>query len=214
MKSLAYWSRDHKNTARLLIAVCHVMIAGLALYIGTSLKALQLNIPASVFWIAISVFIAVTFLFSKSYKTFSFYARKKLDAVILLSGFVIMVAFSNQKSVEHFVSYNSLHGSFVSKEVEPSKVGSAKPSLKDLKKQLKELRKIARNNNASGGGIALAILTAVLLGYLLLIAVCSLSCSGQDALAVIVLIGGIAGIFFLCKLIIQTTKRKTVAGST
>ncbi len=208
MKTIALWSRDHIMAARILIAVCHILMSCLALYMGRELQKNYVLISPTVFWFFIALFLIITTLFSKSYTTFRFYKRKLLDGLILLCSFIIMVSFANQNRSGSFLFYQSLQGSFVGKKAKISKI-QTKPSIKELKKQLKELRKaVKKGEGASAGGIILAILAAAGLGLLLASAACSLSCNGHDALAIFLLIGGVTAIFFICRLIIRATEKK------
>ena len=73
---------------------------------------------------------------------------------------------------------------------------------KERKKMLKEqVKEIKKANNLSNGEKALLVILSVLVaaGLLYLVAAlsCSLSCSGSDAAAVLVGVGGIALVIFL-----------------
>ncbi len=208
MKTIALWSRDNIIIARILIAFCHVLMSCLALYIGTEVQKGLIFISPTFLLLLVALFLIISALFSKSYPSFRFYKRKLLDASILLCSFIIMVCIANQNRTGSSLSYNSLHGSFAEKEVKASDI-STKPSIKELKKQLKELRMtLKKGEGASIGGIILAILAAIGLGFLLVAAACSVACNGQDALAIFLFVGGVTAIFFISRLIIRATKKK------
>jgi hypothetical protein len=207
MKNIAFWSRDHKTTARLLTAVCHIIIFCAACYIGIGLKENNLSIPPLVFWIFAAIFILINIVFSKPYTSFAFYKKKLFDAIILVTCFIMIVGFANQKNIGSFTSYNTLQGSFLKKHAKVSEPTS-KPSIREIKKQWKELRKLTKGEGASAGGIVLAILVAAILGSLVMAVSCSLACNGQNALAVFTILGGITAIFFICRLILRSTRNR------
>jgi uncharacterized membrane protein YbhN (UPF0104 family) len=208
MRAIALWSRHHILAARALIGISHIIIFCLAYYVGAELQKNSIFISPTVFWLFGALFLVVNFSFSSSYASFSFYKRKLLDGLILVSSFIMIVSFANHDKGHYFIFYKTVRGSFTEKKNKP---GENKPiaSVKELKKQLKELRAMAKKGGgASAGGIVLAILVAAGLGILLSGAVCSLSCNGHDALAVMLLIGGVTAIFFICKLILSGTRKK------
>lgn len=205
MKIIALWSRDHKYLARVLIGFCHITIFVLAFYVGLSLQKNEIFIPHSILWVSTAFFIFISIVFSKLYKSFLFTRRKILDGAILFCSFIMVVSFANEKNIADITSFGTTKGSF--EEIKPGDKGH-KPSLRELRKQYKEFKKAIKEGRASAGGVLLAILTAAFLGTLVASASCSLACNGHDALAVIVLIGGIAGIFFVCSLIIKGTRRR------
>ncbi len=207
MKRIAFWSRDHIIAARILIAFCHILIFCLACYIGTGINKNNLLIPPCIFWLFTALFIVINVAFSKSYSSYSFNTKKILDGLIFLCAFVIMVSFANQKRTVNVTFYNSLHGSFSGKNSKASESVN-KPTLRELRKQLKELKRLLKADRASAGGILLAVFVASLLWIFLAAASCSLSCSGQGGLAVLVLLSGITGIFFLCRFILKATRKK------
>ncbi|MCW3107347.1 MAG: hypothetical protein JWQ09_1853 [Segetibacter sp.] len=207
MKRIAFWSRDHKIAARILIAICHIIIFFLACYVGIGLKENNFFLSPLVFWIFTILSILITILFSKPYASFSFSKKKVLDGLILLSSFIMIVSFTNQKNVTLFTSYKTLQGSFSEKNTNVSEPKS-KPSIKELKKQLKELKRMVKRDEASAGGIILAILLGAGLSALILAGACSLSCDGNGGLAVLVLLGGLTAVFFICRLIIKGTRKK------
>jgi hypothetical protein len=210
MKSIALWSRDHIIAARTLIVVCRVIMFCLAWYIGSEFQKNHILIAPSVFWLFSTLFLIITFLFSNSYSSFRFYKRKLLDGLIVVCSCMMVISLANQKSDHCFNFYEPLQGSFAEKKVKASEIPS-KPSVRALRKQLKALKMMTKKGGgASAGGVALAILAAVALGMLLAAAACSLSCNGQDGLAILLLIGGITAIFFICRLIIRATRKKDV----
>lgn len=206
MRTIAVWSHHNKIAARILIAICHVCIIYLGCYAGLGLKQNQVFLSPAFFWISISIFPGLYLLFSRSYPLLSFNKRKLLDSVIVLSSFIMVISFSNQKDINHFIIYNSLNGSFDQSKVKAAETPQ-KQSFKQLKKQYKELRKTIKRGKVSTGNVVLAIIAGIGLGIILAAGACSLACNGQDTLAIIVLAGGLTAIFFICRAIIGGRKK-------
>ena len=113
------------------------------------------------------------------------------------------MALSNQKSPEHFATYTQVQGSFSKGETDPV----VKPSAREIKKQLKELRQFIKKEKPSIGAVIGAIIVGLFLAGLVLSAACSLSCNGHDGLAALVAVGGLVAIFFIMKLILKPRRR-------
>jgi threonine/homoserine/homoserine lactone efflux protein len=177
--------------------------------VGKGLNQNNIIFSPIVFWAALLIICVVMLAFSKPYYFFSFYKKKRYDALVLLLSFVMMVAFANEKSTKYFISYNGLQSSFPTEKLVTTTTTnkSSRPSFKDLKRQFKELKKVAKSDRASTGGIIGAVLVAVLLTPLVAAASCSLECNGQGALAILVLLGGFTAIFLICWAILKISKK-------
>ena len=207
MKTIAYWSSNHKLAARILIVVCYILIIYLASYVGIGLQQHHMLLSPAVFYISVSVFLSCNLLFTQCYHFFSFNKRNLLDFVVGLCSFIIVISITIQQNISHLTVYTSLNGSFYQKNVSVSEPHK-KPSLKELKKQFKELKKISKDGTASTGGVVLAVLVGLFLTSLLAAGSCSLACNQQSALAILLAIGGLTAIFFICKAIISFTRKK------
>lgn len=207
MKNIAFWSRDHKMAARLLIAVCQILIICLGCYVGIGLAKSAFFIFPAVFYIFTGLFITINLLFSTRYKSYSFNRKKMLDGLVLLCSFVMIISLSNQQNISRVTLYKSIIGSFDQK-----KVSNAEPagrlSFKVARKQLKELRRIVKQERPSAGLVLLAVISGILLSLLVASVSCSLACDGQDGLAILVLLAGLPAIFFLCRAILRSNKKK------
>ena len=203
MKSIARWSSINIIAARFLIGFCHIFILVLGCYVGIALQLYEVVIPAQLFWIFASLF-ALTFLVSYKigYFKISFYKRKIFDFAVLLCSFIMIISLANQKTPASFTSYNYVQASFTN----PLPVSGSKPSIKELKKQFKELKTILKRDRPTAGAVIGAILIGLLLAGVVASASCSLACNGQDGLAVLVLLAGLTGIFFVVKLLLRTKK--------
>lgn len=204
MKTIARWSSHHIIASRLLIAICHIGIACLASYVGISLLHSGLHIPVPIFWISIIIFLSILLTYkTPTYKNLSFYRKKLVDISVAACSFIVITASANQPTTSHFIFYSQLSGALPEK-VEPQK----KMSIKELKRQWKEIKMLAKKEGASAGRIGIAVLVGLLLIMLVASASCSASCNGQGALAAIILIGGLAGVFLIVRAIIRGGRRR------
>jgi hypothetical protein len=207
LKTIANWSRQHFIAARIIIALSHTIIGICATYIGIQLKKNNVFFPTQLFWFFLILFFAVSIYHQQFYSfRLPFYKRKFLDLVILLSGFMMIITTSNQPDTNHLNFYTTLKGSFAERKAN-ALVPVIKPNGKEVRKQWKELKKEMKAGGASGGSIAIAVVVGLILIALVASASCSLACNNQGALSIIVLLGGLAGIFFIMKAIIKSSTR-------
>jgi hypothetical protein len=200
MKLIALWSSKHLSAARMIIAFCHISLACLACFVGISLQEYDVLLSVEMFWIASGVFGAIFIICNRmGYRSISFYKRKTLDVTVIICSFIMITVLSNQKNVTQLSTFPSATGSFPTHLSAPVK----QPTFKDFRKQWKELKSLVKKNKPSAGAIIGAILLGLLLTALVASASCSLACNGQDALALIVLLGGLTGIFFLIRLLLR-----------
>jgi len=168
----------------------------------------------------------------------AFYKKQKLCDVLLLSiAFLMFVCISSDKTpVETyfrtintvyaskpilpkdstFKNYKSLAAFSASIKDENGKLLKWKERKKLLKEQVKAIKK--SKETSEGGKVALIILSVIVaigLIYLVAALACNLSCSGSDAAAVLVGVGGTALIVFLLILVIRsiTGKKKKLIKS-
>jgi hypothetical protein len=177
-------------------------------YLGVQLNANNIFIPTSVFWFSLILFSGISILHQQLYSSrLSFYKRKLLDLVILLSGFMMIITTSNRPDTNHLNMYTTLQGSFAEKKVSASEP-VIKPTGKEVRKQWKELKKEMRATGASGGAIAISVVVGLVLIALVASLACTLACNNQGALSIVVLLGGLAGVFFIMKAIIRSSTRR------
>jgi len=241
MKKISQWAKNHIWPARIIIVAGILILNGAAILTGLLLKDLHVEIPASFFIVLVFISLMATFCYpAKKYKENftpqAFYKRQKTNDVILLSAaFCMFVCISNHKNpVETY--FQALNAVSASKPTSPKdstlknykSVTAFSASIKDengkllkwkeRKKLLKEqVKAIKKSKEISDGGkvalIILSVIVALGLVYLVAALACSLSCSGSDAAAVIVGIGGGALVIFLLILAIRAItgkKKKTI----
>jgi len=238
MKKISFWAKDHKWASRILIIVSIALLNVIGIITGILLNNLNVVIPVFIFYLILIIYLASFIVYPAkankrrtSFKTFYGW-QKTCDFILSASAFVMIICITNgSPAIKIFknlyaatpvsVPSDSATKSYKSiKEFSASLKDASGKSLpwKEKKKLLKEqVRGIKKANDMSQGGkIALIILSALVATALLTLiaaAACDLSCSGSDAAALIVGVGGTALIVFLLIIAIRAItgkkKRKT-----
>lgn len=232
MKSISYWGRNNPRKTRLIIAISHILLIINALFLGFLSFYKGLVFPK---WILI----ALPILFFGVYLSYPFkgirtglfkqswFRQKTHDIVFILFYVLIITIGFNRFASSPVTVSNSSHGppaQFIvhksSPDVNMDRGNGIWQTLKELKKEvkneLKELKKDFKNKRKNKWSTAAEILLVVgsLLAALVLIwlvgaLACSLSCSGMEGLAIIVLILGWGGTILLTVLAIRKILKKT-----
>ncbi len=221
MKPISIWAHQHKVAARFSIICIYILLNIIGLVTGDILHSM--NVVLNPFFYLTAILIVFTGLIiypSKRDKSKypNFYARHKLaDCLLISATFLLIIYIGNSINANRITNYNSTyaissisHTSNYSGNI--SKPGVNKNSFsvsrKDFRKKyktiLKELRKKYKESTKTEKTIylVLAILAAGILIIYLGALSCSISCSGSEALALIVFFLGLGGIIFgLVKLI-------------
>lgn len=207
MKSIARWSSKHIIAARFIIGISHLILATLACYSGIVLQQNNINIPIHYLWLSITSCFLIFLLSNKlGYNTISFYKKKLLDCSLIVLSFIMILVLSARKNTSTSFLYSSVQGSFTTSVSVPA----SKPTVKELKKQWKQLRAMLKGEKPSIGAVIGAILIALLLTAIVAAASCSLACNGQDALAVLVLLGGLTATIFITRLLLKRKKQPKI----
>lgn len=215
MKNISYWASCHVKTARLLIICIKFLIAATAYYTGITLYKMQIILPANIIYsISFFVLLIVIAAYPSKRKTAAakknIYIKQKIcDFILPLSSFLVIATIVNNSDV---VFSSGVYGSAVIKHPTAQQIlasGKTKEALtgkekrvlkKEFFKQLKNYAAATLSGDTDNAGkawkIILAIIAAVGLLFLLAALVCSLSCGGSDALAILVGILGLAGIIW------------------
>lgn len=225
MKKISTWAKHHKWPARFLIVISFIFLNIAGILTGTLLDELNFTIPAAVLTLSfLAYFFGIIFYPSKSERkkltSNLFYKKQKTcDFILAASTFMMLVCISNN-GFRNLHYFPALQASTYSKPVLPtdSTVKTYKSftaflaSLKnengkslhwkEKKKLLKEqIRAVKRSDELSTGAkillITLSVIVALGLTYLVAALACNLSCSGSDALAILVGLGGTALITIL-----------------
>lgn len=224
MKTLAFWGRNNKNSARLIIIFSYVLLNLIALFLGDLFYSLNIAFTPifCVFAVALTLIgymIYPSKVRKHEYKNF-FIRQKSADLLLVTSTFLFVVYFGNSLNTTNHSFRNPVQAiSFItesnSSAFNHSSVEKKTLSKKDFRKkiraELKSLRKAYKDSTKGQKTlyIALAVLAALVLGYGVAALACHISCSGSEALAIVVGIVGIAGIVFgLVKVIQRITRGK------
>ncbi|HUR65019.1 MAG TPA: hypothetical protein VMZ03_01610 [Chitinophagaceae bacterium] len=228
MKELSLWAKEHVLSARIIIILSSFLLAALGIVTGLLLRDMQVSIPALAL-----IFFSLTFitgiLFYPRKKTnrrrIPYRRQKTCDTLLTGSVFLMILFLGNHPRqilnysspfVPASASHSSLpkDSSFKTYKTVAAFTASMKDKdgklrkWKERKKMLKEqVRAIKHAKEPSDGGkvalIALSVLVALGLIYLVAALSCSISCGGSGALAVIVAIGGTALVVFLLVVVIR-----------
>ncbi len=232
MKRLSAWAKGDKKTARFLIVISFIVLNILGVFTGVLLGDLGIDMSYDIF-LSFSIICLAALLIYPSRRlrkekltARAFYIRQKsCDALLVATTFCMIVFLGNRPEMlsNYFpaahasvTTSHSLPKDSSAKAYKPVREFSAAMKdengkllkWKERKKLLKEqVRAIKKSTDMSNGGKAALIVLSVLvaLGLVLLVAslACELSCSGSEAAAVLVGIGGTALIIFLLVITIR-----------
>ena len=222
MKKLSFWSRDHKTSARILIIVGYLILNVAGLFLGDLLHSFAGNFNAALLLIPVALTLAGYILYpskknKNSYK--NFYSTQKLNDGILIIATFLFIVFAGNKLNEttmwsQSASAISIHYPTSEKSVE-NKTVNTKPqkgtkAYKNFKQRIKALRKAYKESTKTEKTLMIigVVLLAGAVGYGLAALACGISCSGSEALAIVVFVVGLGGIIFgAVKLIQRITGR-------
>jgi hypothetical protein len=229
MKKISIWASANKWPSRIIIVGSYFVLNTIALFLGDALAISNMIIPA--LWIYVLGVIAIaSFILYPSKKDKSSYnnfykTQKTCDLLLISTGFLLIIGFGNH----YHLSRNQSPFSFTYAgaasistgknatelkliEPAPKKKGSL---IRQWKQKLKEnIRRIRKEYKDASPGektalIIVTILVALLLLYLVAALSCNISCSGNDAAAVIVLLLGTGLLVFFTVRVIKRINRGT-----
>lgn len=218
MQKLTAWFERHILIARLFIALAHVFFTAIALQLAGGLQALPVVIPLQFFLVPIAAGLLLAAMahwakrnWALSVRTPAGYALVRLKyAMVLLASYLFVIGWFYNDAHLQFNSASSLQGIFappfsttkklekrnIDKKVGFFKKQKEKLSLRQLRQVLKEAKMLRKEGGDPATAQAFAIigiiLLALILTYFLLVASCSLSCSGFGTGAILVGVGGMA----------------------
>ncbi|KAA3631335.1 MAG: hypothetical protein DWQ02_16565 [Bacteroidetes bacterium] len=234
MKKLSLWAKNNPVKSRIVIGLAHVFGGINAIFLGLVLYITEFGYsPWLMFSIANLFFLAFFFYpqrrFSKGWFKYSYFRQKLHDFTLVVSGILAFALMCNNflslssptvpiengeaKLIVH--KDNSLPEAKTKKGFKSELKAESRQLRKNIKKELKELKRAwkAQKQNGNAGFvkallIMLTIGVAVTLGMLVAALACNLSCSGYEALALIVLILGWGGIVWLGIIAIKNILQK------
>jgi energy-coupling factor transporter transmembrane protein EcfT len=239
MKKISYWARSHKWASRIIIVVSFIVLDVLAVLSGDLLRQLSVVIPFSWLLLFILLFLAAAMTYPAKNKkgvrinAAKFYTLQKSCDFILVASTFFMFMYGGNNPHKLFRFYPALHAALKNESSIPAdSLGKKYRSVKEFAAMMKDAKgnelkwkekrkllktqisEIKKSNELSSGEKTLLVIASILvaLGLISLIAAlaCDLSCSGADAAAALVGIGGTALIVYLLVITIRSIygKRK------
>jgi len=234
MKKLSKFAKKHSVKARLIITFAHIVLPFLAIYFGVSLYDFDVMLPVVLIPLLVGVFFVATCLYpNKKRKSglfkYSYRRQKSLDLTFVMVYFFLIATSANSIFYEPQAN-NTATAKPVFIVKTPTKEAAKNNIFQKPAKQIKQFRKSIRakirtlkkdkqtNKDEMLGLkillIFLTVLGAAALGFLIFAFGCNLACSGNEAAAWVVWIGGglgiLAGLFFAIRAIVQMDKDKNV----
>ena len=231
MRKISVWAKRHRSEAIACIVAMKLILAVIAFYLGSLLSELNINIPFPAFIITMVVLLTAALLYPSplrratlSKKQFYLW-QKSCDFAVAACSFAMITTLVNSDGAVtgtpfSFASNVTVSTTPTAEEILASLQYRDKSTLtrhekrilkEEFKKQIKvyAVAKIKGNNDGAGKAllIALTIIGAVGLLYLVAALACTLACNGSDAAAVIVAILGAAAVIWLTVVIIQRISR-------
>lgn len=217
MKKLSFWSRDHKTSARILIVVVYLILNLAGLFLGDLLHSFTGNFNAALLLIPVALTLAGYIFYpskknKEAYK--NFYSTQKLNDGFLIIATFLFIVFAGNKLNENArwsqsasalsINYPTSKNSVENKTVNTKPQSGTKASKK-FKQRLKALRKAYKESTKTEKALMIfgVVLLAGVVGYGLAALACNISCSGSEALAIVVLIIGVVGIIYGAVKLIQ-----------
>lgn len=223
MKKLAFWSARNPTHARLIIALCHIIMTSAGILFGIATYLEDIMIPKGLLALFCIVFAIAYILYptrgrTSGLLTYSWRRRVKHDMVLALSYTFILIVGINSFAIQPIhippspaqvklmiISDRGITTPKTKKEMRKDFILTIKSYKAEIKQQFKELKLEWKETKEKRKDllpvkILLGIVVlgfAILAGYGIAALSCELSCSGQEELAVLVLILGAVGIISL-----------------
>lgn len=223
MRKISFWAKEHVWQSRLIIISIYLLLNGIGWLTGNLLLEIGVALGQGTAYLLSFLFILSVMLYpvhKNRQRHKNIYANRKMVDILLSSitfYFIVFTAnqnnpYINQNSWVRATVIKNTNSSFI-EEKPQAKAPIPNKSLRTkkpvLKKLLHQIKKQYRKADTAGkvGLIALAILIAIILIYLLGALSCSIACSGSEGLAyVIFFLGTGAVIFFLVRIIRRIIK--------
>ena len=224
MKKLSFWARENKRTARVTIIFSYILLNLIGLFLGDVIHSLNIEFTPLFFLFAISLTLLGWMIYpskDKKHEYKNFYIRQKSADLILVSATLLFVIYlgnslnNNSNSFRNPLQAASIVNTNNASNISTPTVAKTTVSKKSLRQkiraEIKSIRKAYKDSTKSQKAlyIILAVLAAAGLTYVLTMFACSISCSGSEALAIVIFAVGLGGIIFgLVKLIKRITQGK------
>ena len=237
MRKISYWAKAHKWPSRIIIVISFILLNILGIITGILFGQLDINISIEFLLVCFMIFLVAmaTYPLKKGKRRklnphVSYIRQKICDFILAATTFCMLIYVGNHPD-RLFQFYPSLNATVSNRSSLPKdSLSKGYKSIKEFtalmkdengndlkwkekKKLLKEqIKGIKKSNDLSDGEKTLLVILSVLvaLGLIALITAlaCNLSCSGSDAAAVLVGVGGTALIIYLLVITIRSIHGK------
>jgi hypothetical protein len=159
MIQVSFWAKQHKVAARTILALSHVILFFIAVYVAILLDQINVHLHFPIALGSLAAMIAALLLYpgkKQSAEHFKInYCKRKCCELVFLWASLILICFVFNKNerVSYFNTYQVLNGSFVSLKKSVREAGSSNTisPKKELRKQFKELVKELKKSRREGG---------------------------------------------------------------
>lgn len=227
MKGVSFWALQHKVGARVIIVLIYFSLNLLGLFFGDLLSSQNIALGRSFYFFGVLLTFAGILIYpskkrKRQYKNF-YFRQKFADGLLIIATFLFITFTGNTFNYTRTISpLNSafatsliefpVHSSIVNDNRSITKKNARllkKENRKYLHSVIEKIRKKYKATSDSGKTllIALVVLGALFLSFLMLGLACNIACSGSEALAYIVGFVGIGAIIFGAVKLIQRISR-------
>ena len=238
MKKLSFWASNNPVKARLFIAFAHILGAVNTIILGVMFYLWDVGTAFWPMFFLGNVFLLAYVLYpgrkdQNRWFRYSFVRQKVHDFTLVFSAIFTLALFINNflalpqptpspvtgeammivhHNTPEVKTKKNLKAEFRAKAKKVRK--SMRAEFKQLKKDWKKARKDSREGWKKGLLIALTVLVALALAWVIAALSCSIACSGNEALALVVLVVGWGGLvyagFLLIRRILRGPPAKTI----
>ena len=230
MKNLSRWAKTHPRQARVILVLAHVCIAFGALTCGFLTYFADIVLPSWLPILLANCFFIAYFFYpkkgtSQGWFKYSYFRQKSLDFILSTSYALLIVAGLNVwlfSNIDDSMNQTAANPRLIAQHLKPAgldektakehKITNLRASFQELKTAIKTYK---AEQKAAGGGkgwlIALTILGALVLGYVVTALACGVACSGSEGLAWGILALGWGGIIWLSIILIKKIAKKHAA---
>lgn len=213
MKRLSLWAYHHKWTARLLIALCYIILNLVGFVVGDLLLSMEVQFSAWLVYLFTAVFLAAFILYPsrrEKHQYRNFYTwQKTCDGLLITTTFLLVIGAANLRQAAHSPFRLSTVQALVPSSVQPPKTATIEKKehkrsfVQKVKSKLSKAVQAVRSywKSRTTAEKVLLIFLAVVLAAAALLGVlglaCNLSCAGNEGAALLVGVLGGALIIFL-----------------
>lgn len=213
MKRLSLWAYHHKWTARILIALCYILLNISGLLAGDLLLTMEVQVSALLVYLFATVLLTALALYpsrKEKHHYRNFYGRQKTcDGILITTTFLLITSAANLRHAANtpfqFTSAQAIVPVTAHQLKAPTteKPGKKLSIYKQIKKTLANTFQKVRNyykslSNAERILLLVLLIFAAGLAFMGIMAwACNLSCAGSEGAALAVAIGGVGLLAFL-----------------